>query len=128
MELQLTKGENLRMVDLKPGSFRAKSKVIRKGPFAEMSVKELKLQREQSRDIIEKSLAFESRLNELEKLVNELTQQHLICTGHIQRKSVWQRTDRLNKPLTQEERNLIRRIKSKCKPIPLFKKHELTGI
>ena len=128
MEYQLTKGGNLRLVDQTPGSFRAEIKIIRRKPVTEVARIEFTKQREESKEIIAKSLALESKLNDLERIINELTEQHLICTGHIKRKSVWQRTSRLNKPLTQEERNLIRRIKSKCQPIAVIKKHENAGI
>ena len=127
MERQLTKGDNLRLVEYRPDSIRAKTKIIRKGSFTDLAVAQLKQQREQSKQTIAKSLALESKLDELEKLISELTQQHLVCTGNIERKSVWQRAVRLNDPLTQEERNLIRRIKSKCQPIPV-KKSEIAGI
>ena len=42
MEWQLTKGENLRLVIQSPGSFRAKTKIIRKGTFAVAALAQLK--------------------------------------------------------------------------------------
>jgi DNA-binding transcriptional MerR regulator len=121
MELQMTKGENLRLVDQSLGSHQAKTKIIRRGRYHDMAVKEIKQQREESKEVIARSLALELKLNELETIITELTQNQLICTGNIERKSVWQRTVRLNKPLTPDERNLVRRTKSKCIQIPITK-------
>jgi hypothetical protein len=121
MELQMTKGENLRLVDQSLGSHQAKTKIIRRGRYHDMAVKEIKQQREESKEVIARSLALELKLNELEKIIDEVTQHQLICTGNIERKSVWQRTVRLNKPLTPDERNLVRRTKSKCIQIPITK-------
>jgi hypothetical protein len=70
MELQMTKGENIRLVDQLPGSIQTKTKIIRRGHYHEMAVKELKQQREESKEVIARSLALELKLNELEKIID----------------------------------------------------------
>lgn len=68
---------------------------------------------------LEKETKLESALVELERLSNQIIEQTLVCRGVIRRAGVWQFVDRLNKPLTQEEKLYIRRIKAKAVPFVL---------
>ena len=70
-------------------------------------------QREDNKKIIELGREIEIKLNRLQAIVDQMIEQHLICTGYIHRCGRWQLTSRLHHSLTPDERNLIRRIKAK---------------
>jgi hypothetical protein len=66
-----------------------------------------------------RELEFERCVDRLEVVINHIIEQTLICQGYILRQGIWQDVKRLNRPLSPEEKNHIRRIKRKAIPCEL---------
>ena len=65
------------------------------------------------REFIAKDLEAELRDDRLLQLAEQFIDETLICRGMIKRKGVFQFTNRVNNPLTDEEKSRIRRVKAK---------------
>ncbi len=65
------------------------------------------------REFITKDLEAELREDRLLQLVDQFIEETLICRGMIKRKGVFQFTNRVNNPLTPEEKSRIRSVKAK---------------
>jgi hypothetical protein len=117
MHWQLTRGNNAKLVYQDPDTGRFVTRIFRGDDYAKGAAAVLIRQREENRRIIEEGKETEHKLNSLEQIVNQIIQQHLICSGFIYRHNRWQRVKNLKQPLTQEERNLIRRTKSKTETV-----------
>ncbi len=116
MDWQLTRGQNARLVYSDPDSGRTISKIFRTGNVARFAVQNLIDQRNKNQRALLESQNTESKLNQLESLVELIIRQHLICCGGIFRNHRWQLVSRLQHQLTPVEKNLIRRTWSNVFP------------
>lgn len=71
------------------------------------------------REELEDEMVIERAMEAMEKMIDIVIEQTLVCRGMIRRGSEWQFVCRLKKPLTHEEKLYIRRIKSKAIPYRL---------
>jgi acetolactate synthase regulatory subunit len=75
---------------------------------------ELDTEKQRVKTIIDSEMELENRLNQLEELVDQITDQHMVCQGFIRRKGGWIGVKAIRTPLTHDEKLHIRRIKAKA--------------
>jgi hypothetical protein len=92
------------------------SKVFRTEEAARAYRQDINEKKDVVKRMLEHELEVERKMDLLEKLVNQMIEHDLVCRGMIRRQGVWQFVDRLNKPLTHEEKLHIRRIKANAVP------------
>jgi HD superfamily phosphodiesterase len=74
-----------------------------------------KRQIEQDKDLRAAEAKLDQDLDRLDELTQQIIVAAFICAGLVRRKSVWQFVNRVNNPLTREEKAFIRKVKFKAK-------------